>query len=76
MKVLPLKNDHTGDWIRIIFCLVLHELDKYMRINRSSPRVLAVHSGAYLSIRVGLILLKRLEAVLHPIAVPAYHLGL
>jgi hypothetical protein len=47
-----------------------------MRIDRASPGVLAVHSGAYLSILVRLILLAILEAILHPIDVPAYHLSL
>jgi hypothetical protein len=47
-----------------------------MRIDRASPGVLAVHSGAYLSILIRLILLTILEAILLSIDVPAYHLGL
>jgi hypothetical protein len=76
MKILPLENYHTSNWIRIILCLVRQELDEYMRIDRASPGVLAVHSGAYLSILIRLILLTILDAILHPIDMPAYHLGL
>jgi len=66
MEILPFENYHTGDWIRIILCLVFQELDEYMRIDRASPGVLAVHSGAYLSVLIRLILLTILEVVSPP----------